>query len=391
MRMYVHASVTAQEVHDRAGAILAPSLKFTDYSQKCTAFVLLNLLLYATARMMSLSRACQRLSGVPSRETLRAALLATLPPIQELEQRINRGLGRDLPKALRRRPHPVAIDFHKVPYYGTPHEKWNELNRSSKEKGTTRFHVYATACVIRQGHRFTVATTWVLGDESRADVVKRLLQYLRNRGVKTLYLLLDREFYTVDVVRCLQAGRRPFVMPVMRHGRKPKDVSRSQSTWRFTVWKTSGWATQTWCNTQGRRATVDICVSGRYYRDKNKRRRRQVLVFACWRVRQWSPLGMRETYRRRFGIETSYRQLEQARIRTATDDPVRRLLFIGVALILRNAWVWFHLMVLATRLRGGAVRLHLDAMVYEKMLHMLERYVELLLGDESLLCAQLQL
>ena len=54
-----------------------------------------------------------------------------------------------------------------------------------------------------------------------------------------------------------------------------------------------------------------------------------------------------QTYRLRFGIETSYRQMNQARIRTCTRDPVLRLLFVGIALILRNVWVWLHMMLLS--------------------------------------------
>ena len=54
-----------------------------------------------------------------------------------------------------------------------------------------------------------------------------------------------------------------------------------------------------------------------------------------------------QTYRRRFGIETSYRQLNEARIKTTTRDPALRLLFVAIALILRNVWVWVHRQLLA--------------------------------------------
>jgi putative transposase len=294
----------------------------------------------------------------------------------------------DLPKAFRRRDYPVAIDLHDIPYYGAPQEKGRDLVRGPKKDGTTRFHCYATACVIRKGHRFTIAATWVLAGEPLQEAVQRLLGQVRRLGVKIRYLLLDREFYNVDVVRSLQAGRRPFVIPVVHRGRKPKDLSRTTSTRQFLQWKRSGWGRYSWCNPQGRRATVDICVSGRYYRNKKGQRRRQVLVFACWGMGSRSPESIRETYRRRFGIEASYRQVESARIVTTTTDPLRRLLFMALALIVRNAWVWFHLMVFAERCRGGSLRLHLQVMCYEKMLHMLERFVEAHLGDEGLMVAK---
>ena len=62
---------------------------------------------------------------------------------------------------------------------------------------------------------------------------------------------------------------------------------------------------------------------------------------------------IRATYRGRFGIESSYRQVHQARIRTSSRNPVLRLLFVGVALVLRNVWGWVHAEVIAVPRRGA--------------------------------------
>jgi IS4 transposase len=53
-----------------------------------------------------------------------------------------------------------------------------------------------------------------------------------------------------------------------------------------------------------------------------------------------SPTAVREAYRKRFGIETSYRQLNQSRSRTSSRDPLYRLLLVGLSLFLRNVWQW---------------------------------------------------
>ncbi len=45
---------------------------------------------------------------------------------------------------------------------------------------------------------------------------------------------------------------------------------------------------------------------------------------------------VKEKYRGRIAIATSYRQMHQGRIRTYVRDPLLRLLFVGIALILRN-------------------------------------------------------
>ena len=74
---------------------------------------------------------------------------------------------------------------------------------------------------------------------------------------------------------------------------------------------------------------------------------------ASWGLRPSAAQWVHETYRRRFGIESSYRQLHQARIRTCTRSPLLRLLYVAIALILRNVWVWLHREVLAQGRRGG--------------------------------------
>jgi putative transposase len=44
-------------------------------------------------------------------------------------------------------------------------------------------------------------------------------------------------------------------------------------------------------------------------------------------------------YRQRFGIETSYRQMNQVRARTTSRQPVIRLLLVGLAFILFNLYI----------------------------------------------------
>src|SRR5205085_7428662 len=105
----------------------------------------------------------------------------------------------------------------------------------------------------------------------------------------------------------------------------------------------------TWQPAGERRVTVALCVVRRRRRD---RRGGTAFLYACWGVAS-SPRWVKETYRRRFGIETSYRQMHQGRIRTSTRRPVLRLLFVGIALLLRNLWAWLHWVALARRRRGG--------------------------------------
>ena len=87
---------------------------------------------------------------------------------------------------------------------------------------------------------------------------------------------------------------------------------------------------------------VTICVASKdYTKEKTGERRRKKLLYAVWKVRR-TPRDIRELYRNRFSIEMTYRQMNEARIKTTTRDPRQRLLYVAIALVLRNVWVWIH-------------------------------------------------
>ena len=328
----------------------------------------------AAARITSLSDTCQRLRDAPSDETARQALLATLPDYATLQRQLNAAAGH-LPKALRKHPQRLAIDLTLIPYHGQPFRDPAEIYRSQAKSGTSHFHAYATAYVVRKGQRYTVALTGVTKGEALKDVIRRLLRQAARVGIRPRLLLLDRGFYSVAVVRYLQAARHPFLMPVVCHGRSPKQSGGPTGSYVFRTWTKSGWSTYTLTNAKKQTATVSICVKCRNYRGQWKRHGRQPLIYAYWGYRPASPESVFTTYRLRFGIETSYRQMHGGQIRTTTRNPVVRLLSVGIALVLRNLWVWLHDTILSRPRRGGRVIL-LERLRWKTLLLWLLHVVE---------------
>jgi hypothetical protein len=366
-------TVCAAEVHDLAGGILRQHLQLKDWGPKCTIRNLLLILFFAAARAGSIFDACQRLRRAPTDQAVRNALVAQLPEMGELEQRLNRALAAQLPKGLQRRNRVMAIDLSEICYYGQPFEKKGELRRGKRKQGTSRFHGYATLCVLDHGQRYTVAMTYAWKEDSHAALVQRLLEQARRIGLRPRYLLLDRGFYGVGVARYLQSVRCPFLMPVVHRGRKSKrPLKQLKSTRRFLAWKKSGFATHTMNSPKGETATVRICVR---HLPRRGRRKSKTMVFAFWGIRPGTATWVGQTYRKRYGIETSYRQMNQARIRTCTRDPRLRLLLVGIALILRNVWVWLHQMVLG-QMQRGRIRLRLELLRMRTMLLLLQRVAE---------------
>jgi hypothetical protein len=212
-----------------------------------------------------------------------------------------------------------------------------------------------------------------------------LLGLARQAGIRAKLLLLDRGFYSVGVIRYLQAARVPFLMPASARGRKPTKGQAATGLRAFQLWKKGGWGKHTLLDDRKRKATVRIGVYCGNYRGQWKRHGRLAWVYAYWGWRPGSPRQLADTYRRRFGIETSYRQMNEARIKTCSRTPLLRFLFVAIALLLRNVGVWFHGEVLSSPRRGRR-RINLERLRFKTLLFWLLQVAVESLGavDETL-------
>jgi len=349
-------TLTAAEVHHLTSLWLTPLLGSWPSVRKCTVSAVISVLAFAAARISSIADACARLCDAPDGDTVLKRLARQVPSPEELDRNLRHAFSDHLPRVLRRGRWIVAFDLTLIPYHGQHFADSAEVYRGQPKSGTTHFHAYATAYVVREGRRFTLALLWVRHGTSFDHIVRELRRRVRAAGVRVRLVLLDRGFHTAGVIRYFQAARQPFVIPQTIHGRTPAAGRPLRGLRAIRDTHATGWTTYSWQRTGQRRVTVDLCVVRRRRQD---RRGHRVFLYACWGVRA-TPQWVREIYRRRFGIETSFRQMNQARIRTTTRRPALRFLFVGVALLLRNLWAWLHWVALAKRRPGTrCVQLHL--------------------------------
>ena len=392
MRSRMKFTVSQSAVHQWALDWLLEAKLLTVHG-RCTVAVVWNILLRAASRMISITAACRDLARAPSDQTIFNALHRGLPKtLGSLERRLNLTLTGCLPRRMRRRSWNVAIDFHLEPYYGKPEHSPNELYHGQAKAGTTTFHAYATACIVERGERYTLALTWVRRHETPVVALRRLITRIRELQLKIRRLLLDRGFFTTEVIAYLQQENLPFLMPVMFRGQRP---ANKRATGLHAIRQCgAGWYSHTLKNRQRQGVTFNVCVAYRTFqrpvkkshkrkksRAQKKSRVNKKLLFAAWGV-SGTPTWIREAYRLRFGIETSYRQLRQARIHTCTRCPRLRLVFIAVALILRNFWVWLHAERLADG-HGMTKAICLERLRFQRMLEWIANAIVSLLHDGS--------
>ena len=333
----VNGIISRRQWQQDTAASIVSTFQLVDYGRSVSAALLGRLIVMAACVGTSLSGAAARVRRSPSVETVRKALLAHLPEdLSNWERQINDSLLRLAPKAFFKRHRRLAIDLHQRPYYGQ--REGIPVRGGKKKKGTRWFWTWATVAVVEHGQRWTIAMTPVGPDDLLENIVARLLEHVKRAQILVKMALVDREFYSANVIAVLQSRNIPFLMPAIRRGQL-QGVNGPTGTQRFFKPGTTGFFEHTWTargRSTGAKVTVRIACVPRRAED----RRNGPLVFAFSGLSSGEVLWYREGYRRRFGIETTYRQLGEGLAKTTTKRIAWRMMLIAVALLMRNLWVW---------------------------------------------------
>jgi hypothetical protein len=368
-------TVSKRQFQAEAAKWIQRTFDLSDYKRSLSAKVLAQLLVLAAALGCSLSSAAARTRRSPSDETVRKALRASLQGLgSDLEQKLAAGLLSPLPRRFFKRAHYLALDLHQRPYYGDA--KASPVRGGKRQAGTSWFWTWASVAVVEHGRRWTLAATLALPGEPLPQIVARLLDRLEQAHIRVKLLLLDRGFYSAEVLALLQGRKLPFLMPVLRRG-KGEGPKGPTGTQQFFQPGRRGFFTHQWRARGGKRPgpTVRVGVACAP-RGRNACPEERPWVFIFDGFRPPHATWCRETYRRRFGIETSYRQLGECLALTTSRDAGVRLLLVGVALLLRNLWVWRQ-----GQSRRCAATL---SMMLHQLAHYASQHLELILDFEIL-------
>ena len=337
---------------------------------------ILRLLAAASAERSSIEGACRETETSPSgnrvREQLEAELPQGLEELRTLEASFNKVLVERIPSSVFKRRRQTAIDLVLIPYHGQPDQDEREIRRGRAKCGTTHFHCYATAYVILKNKRYTLALTYVWGDERLVQVLQRLLTRLQELKIGIKRLFLDREFYNVAAIRYLKTQNLSFVMPVIIRGKQggTRGLLRRQ--------KKSGRTTYTMHSPTDGAVTFEVVIVQIYLKGRFSKHGRRRYAFVVFDIKA-QPKQVYEMYRLRFGIETSYRMMNQVRARTCSRKPSLRLLLLGIAFVILNLWSFIRWQWLGQPRRGGRL---VDGKSFHlhRMARMICRAVEAIYG-----------
>jgi len=311
---------------------------------------LFEILVRTASRGESIEQTVKGLEGTPSSNGIRYHL-EKLDDMNSLEQQLNAALQSRIPPKLRNRSHRLAIDLHLIPYYGKPTEiEANYVYRSQAKAGTTRFFAYATVYAICRNKRVTLAIHAVPCTETLVATLTYLLAIIHPLRMSIKLLCLDRGFYSVPIIRWLKALNFPFLMPAVIRG-------KTGGTRALLIGRKSYALTYTINSPKYGSITCQMRVVCGYHKGFKGQHGIRYLVYATHRVKI-ALNQLHHYYRQRFGIETSYRLKNHCRIRTTTKNPVLRLLFVALAFILVNLWVYLLWHFISRSRQGGQLVYH---------------------------------
>jgi putative transposase len=208
-----------------------------------------------------------------------------------------------------------------------------------------------------------LALTYILPEHTTLDVLHRLQHRLDRLSFRARILYLDKGFCSGEIIRYLQARHQKAVIacPIRGTTGGTKALCRGRKSYRTTYTFTDG-------------TVAEVALVATLPPGADGQRRRTWLLFVVIEL-DWSSRQIMARYRRRFGIECSYRQGRRVRILTTSINPALRFFLLGLALVLVNIWV--RLRWTFTRQPGrGPRRVATDRLRFHRFVHLLMRAVE---------------
>jgi hypothetical protein len=347
---YHMPELSAPEVLPHAQDLLEEKLPLKANGYKCTTDDLFKVLLGIAATRSTVEAVCANLAGTPEPHPIRGYFNEHLcvEELPALEQQLNAALAAEVPRQVRRQSQEVAIDYHDRPYYGKGEQAQELWVRGKAKDGTTRFYRVATAYLILNGLRVTLALHFVRPEDEAVRVVDCLLRRVQAQGITVSCLLLDKGFESIAMMEYLtRQGQAALIACPIRGttgGTRALCQGRKSYATAYTFKDKHG---------QAFPASVLVCRVFTTARRTGRLQRQAGWLLFIELGLTLSPRYARRLYSHRFGIETSYRCEGQVRGWTTAKNPAYRFVLLALAFVLLN--VWIHLRWLFTQVprRGG--------------------------------------
>jgi hypothetical protein len=346
--------LTAQDVHQLVGETLQEHFQLDMTNRDYTAQDIWDVLVAAAVERLSIEMASQLLEAAPSGTLVRTLIKNMLQDVGEitmLEKRVNELLTARLPRKLLQSKLPVAIDLTELPYHGQHADDDPYVRRGRAKQGTTHFYMFATMYVVKKNKRYTLGVMLMGRTEKAQDVVERLLGWGKELGLRLKRLYLDRGFDNNGLVAYLKKQPFPTIIPLVVRGKQggSRALLVGRKSYTTTYERKSAVYGQ---------ETLPLHIVCKYSKGKYKRNGLFHFAYIVIGKLKSQPAQIAQEYRRRFGIETSYRLMNTVRARTTCKIAFFRLFLVALAFLCLNLWQYVKWAYLFTSKPGPRTVLH---------------------------------
>ena len=260
-------------------------------------------------------------------------LIKTIDP-DSMSERCDKMLSRSPKSALKFveiyniGPVTIAIDKHLIPRHDKPADMRHNMTKGKSERGTCTFETYMTVDIVAGFTRFNLACCKVGRGHFDDEFVRKIVQKCPKIGISVRMFLMDREFYSVAVMRTMREPGQNFIMPAIKNKSIKKAIKEHEKGKRGAV------SEYTMKSQYGRKFTFNVVI---VYNEEDEK----YYTFAT-NIMCQDPSGMleyvTEECKKRWGIETGYRRLEQMRPHTTGKNASVRIMLFCMVMIMFNLW-----------------------------------------------------
>ncbi len=322
-----------QIARERVGEFLP--LQAAGYS--CTSEQLVDVLLAVSAQKDTVEQVCADLQIKVGAETIRGYINDQLSAedLPQLQEAVNRALQAGLSRDVKTRKLEVAIDFHDQPYYGKSEQAEGLWVGGEAKNGTTKMYRVATAYVIKNGHRLTLAVKFVLPGETIKETLEYLLGQIKGLAIEVKCLYLDRGFGAIEIARYLKQIKMTAIVacPIRGTTGGLKALCIGRKSYRTKhIFKSQK---------HGAEEVEMARFKGFTTTTKKGKKVRKAKWLAYMLIGCDEKLGVKtvkQRYRKRFGIQASYRCAKKVRGWTTSPNAAYRFILSGMSFLLTNIW-----------------------------------------------------
>jgi len=218
----------------------------------------------------------------------------------------------------------IAIDYHDQHYYGDKNDV--HVVEGKTDRGTIHYFRYITLSIVEKGRRFTVKALPVNKLSLKERQVEELLRYAQ-RKFKLKIVYLDRGFFSNKMVKLLShlglryVIRARLTSKIARLSNRKKNLPIVE---RYFL---------------AEKSYTRLVVTELKKRESEPRSKGRVYYITNLPVNEKDAGIIDSLYKKRWGIETSYRVKKHGlRIKTTSQNPVIRLFLFMFSVALYNSY-----------------------------------------------------